>query len=253
MTIQNINIGNLVNDGLGDDLRTAFQKVNANFSELYTRVAITAAENVGLSGVGIFKTLDVDTLQFKKLVAGTGVTVTDNTDTVTIASPAQNTFTTVITDAGNLAATTSTDSFGIKAGDNVTVAIDGRYVKINAFGSPVRLSADPSPTLSGDLNLNGYSIQGPGNFNGNLTLKTTNGIDTGTMVGNLEGLVYGIDIRDIAENPRSFDFGNFSQQIETVFQFMLYTTPFDLGNKIYDIDTDVEIESPYNLDFGSIA
>lgn len=252
MAIQNINIGNQVNDGLGDDLRSAFQKVNANFSELYAKVAITAAENVGLTGVGIFKTLDVDTLQFKKLVAGTGVTVTDNTDTVTIASPAQNAFTTVITDAGNLAATTSTDSFGIKAGDNVTVAIDGRYVKINAFGNPVRLSADPSPTLAGDLNLNGYSIQGPGNFNGNLTLRTVSGTGTGTLVGNVQGLVHGVDIRDIAENPRSFDFGNFSQNIETVFQFMMYTTPFDLGNEIYDIGTGVEIESPYNINFGSI-
>ena len=27
MTIQTINIGNVVNDGLGDDLRTAFEKV----------------------------------------------------------------------------------------------------------------------------------------------------------------------------------------------------------------------------------
>ena len=34
MTVQNINIGNQVNDGLGDDLRTAFEKVNANFISL---------------------------------------------------------------------------------------------------------------------------------------------------------------------------------------------------------------------------
>lgn len=251
--MQTINIGNLVNDGLGDDLRTAFQKVNANFSDLYAKVAITAAENIGTTGVGIFKTLDVDTLQFKKLIAGAGIIVADNTDTITIASPAQLAFTTVITDAGNLAATTSNDNFGIKAGDNVTIDIDGRYVKINAFGSPVRLSVDPSPTLSGDLNLNGYNIQGPGNFNGNLMLKTTNGIDTGTVVGNVQGLVWGVDIRDIVENPRSFDFGNFSQNIETIFQFMLYTSPFDFGDEIYDTTTQVEIESPYNLDFGAIV
>ena len=34
MTIQTINIGNVVNDGLGDNLRSAFQKVNDNFAEL---------------------------------------------------------------------------------------------------------------------------------------------------------------------------------------------------------------------------
>ena len=34
MTIQNINIGNIANDGTGDDLREAFRKVNENFDEL---------------------------------------------------------------------------------------------------------------------------------------------------------------------------------------------------------------------------
>jgi hypothetical protein len=54
MTIQTINIGNVVNDGLGDDLRTAFQKVNANFTDLSAQLTITAT-NVGAVGVGVFK------------------------------------------------------------------------------------------------------------------------------------------------------------------------------------------------------
>jgi len=37
MTIQNINIGNIANDGTGDDLREAFRKVNENFDELDLR------------------------------------------------------------------------------------------------------------------------------------------------------------------------------------------------------------------------
>jgi hypothetical protein len=37
MTIQTINIGAAPNDGSGDPLRTAFTKVNENFSELYSR------------------------------------------------------------------------------------------------------------------------------------------------------------------------------------------------------------------------
>jgi hypothetical protein len=252
MTISTINIGNIVNDGLGDDLRTAFQKVNNNFSELNQRLLITGAQNVGASGAGVFKGKNADLLEFKKLVQGSNVTITNNTDTIVIDSPLQNAFTTVLVGADTIEALDTHPEFGIKAGTNVTVEKDGRYVKINAFGNPFRLSADPSPTLTGDLNLNGFNIQGPGQFNGNLTLKTTNGASTGTMFGNMEGLVYGIDIRDIAENPRSFDFGNISQLIETVFQFMMYTTPFDLGNKIYDIGADVEIESPFRLDFGSI-
>ena len=34
MAIQTINIGNIANDGTGDDLREAFIKVNNNFTEL---------------------------------------------------------------------------------------------------------------------------------------------------------------------------------------------------------------------------
>lgn len=35
MTQQVINVGTAVNDGTGDPLRTAIQKVNANFTDLY--------------------------------------------------------------------------------------------------------------------------------------------------------------------------------------------------------------------------
>jgi len=69
-TIQTINVGNLVNDGLGDDLRTAFLKVNANFASLNSELTTTAS-NIGTTGVGIFKEKVGADLQFKKLVAGT--------------------------------------------------------------------------------------------------------------------------------------------------------------------------------------
>lgn len=36
MTQQTINVGSAVNDGTGDPLRTAFQKTQANFTDLYT-------------------------------------------------------------------------------------------------------------------------------------------------------------------------------------------------------------------------
>ena len=37
MTVNTINIGNIANDGTGDDLREAFIKVNNNFLELDAR------------------------------------------------------------------------------------------------------------------------------------------------------------------------------------------------------------------------
>ena len=51
MAIQSINIGSIANDGTGDDLREAFNKVNANFTDLDSKLSVAEgsdAENLGL-------------------------------------------------------------------------------------------------------------------------------------------------------------------------------------------------------------
>jgi hypothetical protein len=48
MTQQVINIGSSANDGTGDPMRTAFQKINANFSEIYSRDAV--GSNLDITG-----------------------------------------------------------------------------------------------------------------------------------------------------------------------------------------------------------
>lgn len=80
MTLQTINLGNYANDGTGDDLRTAFQKVNANFSELYSEAAISTARNLG-SGVGLFSAKDGINLDFKTLTSADDSVVFTETDT----------------------------------------------------------------------------------------------------------------------------------------------------------------------------
>jgi hypothetical protein len=42
MAKQTINIGQTANDKTGDPLRTAFQKVNSNFNEIYSLIGNTA-------------------------------------------------------------------------------------------------------------------------------------------------------------------------------------------------------------------
>jgi hypothetical protein len=90
MTVQTINLGNVVNDGLGDDLRTAFQKVNANFAELVYIGNITAANTTGNAGIGLFKEkIDIDetsTLVFKNLIAGSNIILESLPNTVKITS-----------------------------------------------------------------------------------------------------------------------------------------------------------------------
>jgi hypothetical protein len=51
MARQNINIGTNANDGTGDDLRTAMQKINTNFTELYAETAVD--QGITISGNNI--------------------------------------------------------------------------------------------------------------------------------------------------------------------------------------------------------
>lgn len=89
MAIQTINLGNYANDGTGDDLRTAFQKVNANFAELNSEINIGNATNLG-SGAGIFAQKNGVNLEFKTLTStNNSVTITQNANTINLASTAK--------------------------------------------------------------------------------------------------------------------------------------------------------------------
>jgi hypothetical protein len=68
MAKQVINIGTTANDGTGDPLRTAFDKVNDNFTELYT----DDAGDVG------------------SIIAGTGISVDQATGNVTVTNSEPN-------------------------------------------------------------------------------------------------------------------------------------------------------------------
>jgi hypothetical protein len=103
MSIQRINIGNLVNDGLGDDLRTAFRKVNENFSELGTTLTITAS-NVGSTGEGVFKQKTGSNLEFRNLIAGNKITLDSGTDFIRINSSQPDAFTSITTNDGSIIA-----------------------------------------------------------------------------------------------------------------------------------------------------
>lgn len=89
MTIQPILIGNYANDGTGDDLRTAFEKVNANFLALSGTVNIINGTNVG-GGAEIFKDKDLVNLRFKTLTStDNSVTITHDDETVNLKSTAR--------------------------------------------------------------------------------------------------------------------------------------------------------------------
>ena len=135
MTVQTINIGNVVNDGLGDDLRTAFEKVNANFADLSTQLTITAT-NVGTVGIGVFKEKIGADLKFKKLLSGTKMLLSENTDTITVNNTAPDAFIRIDTDAGVMLASTyqQITMAGTAAPGSTTSRKD---IEVTAFGSTV--------------------------------------------------------------------------------------------------------------------
>jgi hypothetical protein len=85
-SLQSINLGSYANDGTGDDLRTAFEKVNNNFGLLFDEASVNTAINVG-SGIGIFaqKNLSTVNLEFKTLTStNASMSITETANTVNL-------------------------------------------------------------------------------------------------------------------------------------------------------------------------
>lgn len=95
-----INIGNVVNDGLGDDLRTAFEKVNDNFREI-SETIIADGINLG-SGAKIFKQKDVADFEFRSLVAGENILITEQENEIQISGNLPAFFKRIETESGTL-------------------------------------------------------------------------------------------------------------------------------------------------------
>ena len=86
MPLQQINLGTYANDGTGDDLRTAFQKVNANFAALNGSVTIAGARNIG-AGVGLFNDVNGVNLEFKTVTSIDGtIVITAGSGTVDLSA-----------------------------------------------------------------------------------------------------------------------------------------------------------------------
>ena len=217
MAIQSINIGNIANDGTGDDLREAFIKVNNNVTELNTSVTSVnlQAENLG-EGTGLFAQKSDNTLQFKTLQAGAGVTITPGGNTVSITADSGLTQLILISDDGSIILPGGGQSVNLQGGTNVQTKVESGNLKINVTGSGL-VELDTSPKLGGNLDVDGKNITN----GGTITASNFNGA--------LEGLVYGIDIRNISSSLIDFDMGGVELTATNVMDFIILTTDYDMG------------------------
>jgi hypothetical protein len=191
MTVQTINIGNVVNDGLGDDLRTAFQKVNANFTELNGSLTITAV-NVNDTGVGVFKEKLGTELRFKKLVSGTKMLLTDTDTSIVLNNTAPDAFIRIDTDAGVMLASTHQQITigGAAAPGSVTSVKD---IEVTAFNSNISIKTIIPVTdiltsydfgaITGTLNNSMQALFAVSNIDfGTITLPGRFDLDCGTII-----------------------------------------------------------------------
>lgn len=102
MTISLVNLGTFANDGTGDDLRTAFEKVNENFTALDS-ISVSGASNLG-AGVPVFagkvSSPEIgDNLTFRSIANGANIQISYTGTSITIAST--TTFTGQVSDISN--------------------------------------------------------------------------------------------------------------------------------------------------------
>ncbi len=205
MAIQVINVGNLANDGTGDDLREAFIKVNQNFDELDLRAANVEGANVGIGGFTVFKdkvgsTLNFRALQPDPLAPGTvELRVSDDGNTLFLKSTQA---TLVFTDGVNTITSNVSEPIIFQGAVNTgaVVSVDNNTKTISIDSQLVR---ENSPAVSATLNMQQNNIANCGTINGvNVT-----------------------DLADVA----SLDFGGVGNTITSIIDYLNIITDVDFG------------------------
>src|SRR5210317_451886 len=212
MARQSINIGSSANDGTGDPLRTAFDKINDNFVELYGTDgdSNTLAGNLNINGWNIVSTRSNEDIRI--LPAGTGGVIasavriagttisSDDSTQITIAENVQTTGTLNVSGAATIdgalssgtsltlatgATVTGIDNGTLATGSATLLATQGAiktYIDAQNTAQDLDFACDDSTALSIDLDDevmqfsggNGINTSGSGN-------TVTIAIDTGTV------------------------------------------------------------------------
>jgi hypothetical protein len=191
MTVQTINIGNVVNDGLGDDLRTAFQKVNANFSDLSAQLTITVG-TAATSGINIFKEKVGAELIFKGLVSGTKVRLDDTGDNIIVNNTSPDAFIRIDTDS-NFVLASSFQQITLQGTAAPGSTTSRKDIEVTASGSSINfktvipvtdiLTSYDFGVINGQFNNAMQVVYAASNLDfGTITLPGRQDLDCGTIV-----------------------------------------------------------------------
>ena len=227
MAIQTINIGTIANDGTGDDLRTAFDKANSNFSELDSRFPDAASGNNLGTGAPVFESAIDSELSFRSIAAGDNIIVTYNGTTITVSAVDSLDHLITVTDSGTVVVERG-QLMSITGDSGITTSASGQNISIEATDGI--LSADGTPTLSANLNANFKNV-----INGGT-------ISASQFEGPLSGLVYGVDVRQLsALHAQGFDFGDLNPSITNFMDWLEFTIDVDLGSFTAPSDAEIDL------------
>ena len=212
MALQTVNLGTYANDGTGDDLRTAFEKVNANTTELNT-VLVKGGKNLG-SGSPVFYGLSNNPafgkdLDFRSIVGGNNINVTHTTDSITVTAidsinhveedTAPKLGGNLLLNGFNITGLGNINIEGVMSAQTYTGDVVGN-LQGNVTGNVTgNLLGDVTGNVTGDVvgNLLGNVVGNiTGNLEGNVTGNVT-GHHTGDVTGNVTGNVTGILIGNV--------------------------------------------------------
>jgi hypothetical protein len=241
MAISLINVGQIANDGTGDDLREAFIKINQNFEELDLRDdEQTTASNVGGVGEGIFANRVNYDLQFKKIVAGSNISLASTAETVTINAVGGLQQLAVVSDNGSIILRDG-DAVNLVGGTGIETSVLGNTITISNTSSEI--VSDTTPQLGGNLDAQNFNITAVNN----LTVTSIQGF----LSGNIEGNVWDIDIRtlqsdfqDLDEQINGFDLGTLGTNVTSLLDYLAQTLDIDFGTVVSPSST--------TSDFGSL-
>jgi hypothetical protein len=214
MSQQNIDFGTFPDDPDADAIRTAFQKVQQNFDEIYDSTANAAVLSVNRSqGAGItvngptgnvVVSANIASVQFSSVTLKVGTSPSPTTNTASYTNYSQTLY---IEIPDNLSIGNITANGFVSATGNLTVANAnlGNLATANFFsGSGNNLS-----------NIQGANITGPVGSANTAGTVTTNAQPNITSVGNLTSLVVSGNITPTANI--TYDLGNNTNRFKDIY------------------------------------
>ena len=198
-----VNLGSYPNDGAGDDLRSAFEKTNANFQSIKDNVVLNAA-NLG-NGTPLFLDKNGNILRFRSISsANNNMSISFDSNNVTlnvidsinslVEDPDPTLAGTLILNGNNIEGFGNIDITGDITADTITGNFIGSF------------SGDISGNIDGNLT---------GNVAGNVVGNLTGNV-TGNLTGNVTGQVSNINNHNLA------DLGNVTSNAPTNGQALVW-------------------------------